>query len=207
MHVTTFVTLAEVLEMRGGPLEEDEIWSLLMGSLESLHEIFSLISLSWSGQNIGNITLISPWSLLLSANGQLAFKSCGVSSEVSSFTAPEMLQGRSVTTRLAMEKVNSQQCLGRLKFCKRLCLFFQPVQLSDHLNCLLLSMCEDMAHRRVSLTAILETCEKHHNAAALPPASQVIKQLAEDVFHHSVSLRVRIISEICTVKGSRPCLD
>ncbi|XP_029109935.1 tyrosine-protein phosphatase non-receptor type 13 [Scleropages formosus] len=178
---TTFVTLAEVLEMRGGPLEEDEIWSLLMGSLESL------VDLSCKGQNIGNITLISPWSLLLSANGQLAFKSCGVSSEVSSFTAPEMLQGRSVTTRLAMEKV--------IVYSLGMTLYWsvdyqlpqnQPVQLSDHLNCLLLSMCEDMAHRRVSLTAILETCEKHHNAAALPPASQVIKQLAEDVFHHSM---------------------
>ncbi|KAL4641069.1 tyrosine-protein phosphatase non-receptor type 13-like [Arapaima gigas] len=37
----TFVTLAEVLEMRGGPLEEDEIWSLLMGSAESLVDLSS----------------------------------------------------------------------------------------------------------------------------------------------------------------------
>ncbi|KAL4641068.1 FERM and PDZ domain-containing protein 2-like [Arapaima gigas] len=176
----TFVTLAEVLEMRGGPLEEDEIWSLLMGSAESL------VDLSSKGQNVGNVTLISPWSLLLSANGQLAFKSCGISSEVSSFTAPEMLQGRSITTRLAMEKVIVYSLGMTLYWCVDYQLpQNQPVRLNDHLNCLLLSMCEDMAHRRVSLTAILDACEKHHKAAALPPASQVVKQLAEDIFRHS----------------------
>lgn len=36
---STFVTLAEVLEARGGPLEEDEIWSLLLGSAETLLDL------------------------------------------------------------------------------------------------------------------------------------------------------------------------
>lgn len=63
----------------------------------------------------------------------------------------------------------------------------QPVQLSDHLNSLLLSMCEDLAHRRVTLSSILEACESQHKASTLPMPAEVIRQLAEEVFQESVS--------------------
>lgn len=36
---STFVTLAEVLEARGGPLLEEEVWSLLLGSAEALVDV------------------------------------------------------------------------------------------------------------------------------------------------------------------------
>lgn len=36
---STFVTLAEVLEARGGPLLEEEIWSLLLGAAECLMDV------------------------------------------------------------------------------------------------------------------------------------------------------------------------
>lgn len=36
---STFVTLAEVLEARGGPLLEEEVWSLLLGTAESLVDV------------------------------------------------------------------------------------------------------------------------------------------------------------------------
>lgn len=42
----TFVTLAEVLEARVGPLAEDEVWSLLLGSAESL------LDLSYKGKTL-----------------------------------------------------------------------------------------------------------------------------------------------------------
>lgn len=64
----------------------------------------------------------------------------------------------------------------------------QPVQLSDHLNSLLLSMCEDLAHRRVNLNSVLEACEYQHKASILLPPAKVIRQLVEEVFHESVSL-------------------
>lgn len=127
---STFVTLAEVLEARGGPLEEDEVWSLLLGSAESLVDLsykgkmltlqlvffFLLLVKSavhaklnecgsvFLGHNICNI--ITPASLLLSATGTLAFKNCAMTDEVCAFTAPEMLQGRAISTKLAMEKVS-----------------------------------------------------------------------------------------------------
>lgn len=50
--------------------------------------------------------IISPTSLLLSATGTLAFKNCGLSDEVSTFTAPEMLQGRASSTKPAIERVS-----------------------------------------------------------------------------------------------------
>lgn len=36
---STFVTLAEVLEAREGPLLEEEVWSLLLGTAESLVDV------------------------------------------------------------------------------------------------------------------------------------------------------------------------
>lgn len=52
--------------------------------------------------------IISPTSLLLSATGTLAFKNCGLTDEVSTFTAPEMLQGRASSSRPATERVSAQ---------------------------------------------------------------------------------------------------
>lgn len=43
---STFVTLAEVLEARGGPLLEEEVWSLLVGTAEAL------IDVSYKGKDI-----------------------------------------------------------------------------------------------------------------------------------------------------------
>lgn len=64
--------------------------------------------------------------------------------------------------------------------------------MSDHLNSLLLSMCEDLAHRRVNLNSILEACESQHKASILPPPAKVIRQLVEEVFHESVSLNIHL---------------
>ncbi|XP_067466135.1 tyrosine-protein phosphatase non-receptor type 13 [Thunnus thynnus] len=177
---STFVTLAEVLEARGGPLLEEEVWSLLLGTAESL------VDVSYKGHN-NMCNIISPTSLLLSATGTLAFKNCGLSDDVSTFTAPEMLQGRASSTKPAIERM--------LVYSLGMTLYWsvdfhlpqnQPVQLSDHLNSLLLSMCEDLAHRRINLNSILEACESQHRASILPSPAKVIRQLVEEVFHESM---------------------
>ncbi|XP_055025310.2 FERM and PDZ domain-containing protein 2 isoform X1 [Misgurnus anguillicaudatus] len=190
---STFVTLAEVLEARGGALEEDEVWSLLLGSAESL------VDLSYKGHNFCNI--ITPASLLLSATGTMAFKNCAMTDEVCAFTAPEMLQGRTISTKLAMEKI--------IVYSLGMTLYWsvdyhlpqnQPIQLSDSLNSLLLSMCEDRAHRRANLNSILEVCESHHKASLLPPPNKVIKQLVEDVFQDSVD-RAALTENVVQLSG------
>lgn len=63
----------------------------------------------------------------------------------------------------------------------------QPIQLSEKLNNLLLSMCEDTVQRRADLVTVLETCDQHIKTAQLPPPEKLIKQLVEDVFRDSVS--------------------
>lgn len=54
----------------------------------------------------GNMcNVLSPGSVLLSANGTMAFKSCPRYEDMASFTAPEVQQGHAATTRTAIEKV------------------------------------------------------------------------------------------------------
>ncbi|KAM8852417.1 tyrosine-protein phosphatase non-receptor type 13 isoform 1-T1 [Synchiropus picturatus] len=177
---STFVTLAEVLEARGGPLLEEEVWSLLLLTAESLVDVY------YKGHN-NMCSIISPSSLLLSVTGTLAFKSCSLSDDVSTFTAPEMLHGRASSTKPAIERM--------LVYSLGMTLYWsvdfhlpqnQPVQLSDRLNSLLLSMCEDLSHRRANLNSILEACESHQKASILPPPANVIRHLVEEVFHESM---------------------
>ncbi|XP_031660439.1 FERM and PDZ domain-containing protein 2-like [Oncorhynchus kisutch] len=176
----TFVTLAEVLEARGSPLEEDEVWCLLLGTAEALMEI--------SHKGPGNMcSVLSPGSVLLSATGNLAFKSCPRSENLGSFTAPEVQEGHAASNRTASEKM--------IVYSLGMTLFWsvdyqlpqnQPIQLSDNLNNLLLSMCEDTVHRRADLVTVLENCEQHIKAAQLPLPEKLIRQLVQDVFRDSV---------------------
>ncbi|CDQ66764.1 unnamed protein product [Oncorhynchus mykiss] len=177
----TFVTLAEVLEARGSPLEEDEVWRLLLGTAEALTDI--------SHKGPGNMcSVLSPGSMLLSASGNLAFKSCARSGDLGSFTAPEVQAGHAASNRTASEKM--------VVYSLGMTLYWsvdyqlpqnQPIQLSGKLNNLLLSMCEDTVQRRADLVTVLETCDQHIKTAQLPPPEKLIKQLVEDVFRDSVN--------------------
>ncbi|KAM3592448.1 uncharacterized protein V6R79_019085 [Siganus canaliculatus] len=175
----TFVTLAEVLEARGSPLDEDEVWCLLLVTTEALLDI--------SKKGSGNLcSVLSPGSVLLSASGSLAFKNCARYEDVASFTAPEVQQGHAASTRTAAEKMVVYSLGMTLYWCADYHLpQNQPVQLSPGLEDLLLSMCEDMVVRRTDLLTVLETCELHHKASMLPPAERLIRQLVEDFYRNS----------------------
>uniref|UniRef100_A0A8C5GZW5 KIND domain-containing protein n=1 Tax=Gouania willdenowi TaxID=441366 RepID=A0A8C5GZW5_GOUWI len=186
----TFVTLAEALEARGSPLEEDEVWCLLLTAADALLDI------SKKGKHLLacychhpiDLCMLSPGSVLLSTNGSLAFKSCGRYEDVASFTAPEVQQGLAATTRTAAEKMVVYSLGMTLYWCADFHLpQNQPVQMSAELEGLLLSMCEDIALRRTDLLTVLETCELHHKTAMLPPAERLVRQLIEDVYRNSVS--------------------
>ncbi|XP_038123111.1 tyrosine-protein phosphatase non-receptor type 13 [Cyprinodon tularosa] len=175
----TFVTLTEVLEARGSPLEEEEVWCLLLATTDALLEI--------SKKGPGNMcSVLSPGAVLLSANGSLAFKSCSRSEDVISFTAPEVQHGHAPSTRTAAEKVVVYSLGMTLYWCADYRLpQNQLVQISAELEGLLLSMCEDMAVRRSDLLTVLETCEFHHKTSALPSPERLIRQLVEDVYRNS----------------------
>ncbi|XP_029311434.1 FERM and PDZ domain-containing protein 2 [Cottoperca gobio] len=176
----TFVTLAEVLEARGSPLDEDEVWCLLLATTDALLDIYKKGSSKMC-------SVLSPGSVLLSANGSLAFKSCARHENVASFTAPEAQQGHTATTRTAAEKMVVYSLGMTLYWCVDYHLpQNQPVQLSPELVGLLLSMCEDMVVRRTDLLTVQDTCELHHRASVLPPAERLVRQLVEDVYRNSV---------------------
>ncbi|XP_053094720.1 tyrosine-protein phosphatase non-receptor type 13 [Pangasianodon hypophthalmus] len=135
----------------------------------------------------GNLcSIISPGSILISPSGSVAFKTCGRTDNVASFTSPEMTVSQSSSSKEAVEKM--------LVYSLGMSLYWtvdyqlpqnQPVQLSDHLNSLLLSMCEEQAHRRPNLLAVQQHCEQHQKNALLPPPDRIIRQLVQDVLQHS----------------------
>uniref|UniRef100_A0A672HFQ7 Tyrosine-protein phosphatase non-receptor type 13 n=1 Tax=Salarias fasciatus TaxID=181472 RepID=A0A672HFQ7_SALFA len=165
------VSLAEALEVRGGPLQEEEVWAVLSQSAESLQELFHK-----DPSAMGFI--ISPWSLLLMPSGGISFTDEYVTQQdLRAFTAPEVLEGTSLDTVSDIEKMHMYS-LG-------MTLFWgadyeipqsQPMKLGEHLNSLLLNMCDDITLSRMSLRTVLDICSKHiRNSSGDPPFSYVRK--------------------------------
>ncbi|XP_040914460.1 tyrosine-protein phosphatase non-receptor type 13 isoform X3 [Toxotes jaculatrix] len=165
------VSLAEALEVRGGPLQEEEVWAVLSQSAESLQELFHKDPAAMG-------FIISPWSLLLMPSGNISFTDEYVTQQdLRAFTAPEVLQGLSLTSVSDIEKMHMYS-LG-------MTLFWgadyeipqsQPMKLGEHLNSLLLNMCDDVTLSRMSLRTVLDICSKHiRNSSCDPPFSYIRK--------------------------------
>uniref|UniRef100_A0A663LX92 Tyrosine-protein phosphatase non-receptor type 13 n=1 Tax=Athene cunicularia TaxID=194338 RepID=A0A663LX92_ATHCN len=167
------VSLAEALEVRGGPLQEEEIWAILNQSAESLQELFRKADPTALG------FIISPWSLLLLPSGSVSFTDENVSQQdLRAFTAPEVLQNHSLSSLSDVEKVHIYS-LG-------MALFWgadhevpqsQPIKLGDHLNSILLGMCEDVIYARVSVRTVLDACSAHIRNSNCAPSFSYVKQL------------------------------
>uniref|UniRef100_A0A8C3MBE1 Tyrosine-protein phosphatase non-receptor type 13 n=1 Tax=Geospiza parvula TaxID=87175 RepID=A0A8C3MBE1_GEOPR len=167
------VSLAEALEVRGGPLQEEEIWAILNQSAESLQELFRKADPAALG------FIISPWSLLLLPSGSVSFTDENVSQQdLRAFTAPELLQNHSLSSLSDVEKVHIYS-LG-------MALFWgadhevpqsQPIKLGDHLNSILLGMCEDVIYARVSVRTVLDACSAHIRNSNCAPSFSYVKQL------------------------------
>uniref|UniRef100_A0A665WTZ5 Protein tyrosine phosphatase non-receptor type 13 n=1 Tax=Echeneis naucrates TaxID=173247 RepID=A0A665WTZ5_ECHNA len=165
------VSLAEALEVRGGPLQEEEVWAVLSQSAESLQELFHKDPAAMG-------FIISPWSLLLMPSGNISFTDEYVTQQdLRAFTAPEVLDGVSLTSVSDIEKMHMYS-LG-------MTLFWgadyeipqsQPMKLGEHLNSLLLNMCDDVTLSRMSLRTVLDICSKHiRNSSCDPPFSYIRK--------------------------------
>ncbi|XP_063579896.1 tyrosine-protein phosphatase non-receptor type 13 isoform X25 [Pongo abelii] len=172
------VSLAEALEVRGGPLQEEEIWAVLNQSAESLQELFRKVSLA-DPAALGFI--ISPWSLLLLPSGSVSFTDENISSQdLQAFTAPEVLQNQSLTSLSDVEKIHIYS-LG-------MTLYWgadyevpqsQPIKLGDHLNSILLGMCEDVIYARVSVRTVLDACSAHIRNSNCAPSFSYVKHLVK----------------------------
>ncbi|XP_072726584.1 FERM and PDZ domain-containing protein 2 [Ciconia boyciana] len=183
------VTLAEVLWAKGSPLEEEEIWALLylatMQLLEDLHKD-------------PDICVICPWSVLLSAEGNLSFQNNTSEMEAVPFSAPELLHRQSKNQRIGLTKM--------LVYSLGMTLYWsadyqvppnQSLQLSDQLHTVLLTLCEDLPHKRLSPESILEACEAHQKESASLPANVYIKKMVQFAVG-SVSEVGRVVTEDST---------
>uniref|UniRef100_A0A803TQ23 Tyrosine-protein phosphatase non-receptor type 13 n=1 Tax=Anolis carolinensis TaxID=28377 RepID=A0A803TQ23_ANOCA len=169
------VSLAEALEVRGGPLQEEEIWAVLNQSAESLQELFRKADPTALG------FIISPWSLLLLPSGSVSFTDENVSNQdLRAFTAPEVLQNQSLSSLSDVEKIHIYS-LG-------MTLYWgadydvpqsQPIRLGDHLNSILLGMCEDIVYARVSVRTVLDACSAHVRNSNCAPSFSYVKQLVK----------------------------
>ncbi|KFW61000.1 FERM and PDZ domain-containing protein 2, partial [Pygoscelis adeliae] len=181
------VTLAEVLWAKGSPLEEEEIWALLylatVQLLEDLHKDPA-------------ICVICPWSVLLSAEGNLSFQNNASETEAVPFSAPELLHRQSTNQRIGLTKMlvyslgmtlywsadyqvpPNQANHWEMSF-NGTSILTQSLQLSDQLHTLLLTLCEDLPHKRLSPESILEACEAHRKESASLPANVYIKKMVQ----------------------------
>ncbi|XP_052591511.1 tyrosine-protein phosphatase non-receptor type 13 isoform X5 [Peromyscus californicus insignis] len=172
------VSLAEALEVRGGPLQEEEIWAVLNQSAESLQELFRRVSIA-DPAALGFI--ISPWSLLLMPSGSVSFTDENISNQdLRAFTAPEVLQNHSLTSLSDVEKIHIYS-LGMTLYwgADHEVPQSQPIKLGDHLNSILLGMCEDVIYARVSVRTVLDACSAHVRNSNCAPSFSYVKQLVK----------------------------
>ncbi|XP_054839940.1 FERM and PDZ domain-containing protein 2 [Eublepharis macularius] len=170
--MSTSVMLAEVLQAKGSPLEEEEIWALLYLGTECLLEDLHKESSS---------TVICPWSVLLSAEGTLSFRDNVPQVDIAPFMAPEKFCGHSKSKHYGRTKM--------LMYSLGMTLYWsadyqvppnQPLQLSDQLHTLLLTLCEDVAQKRPSPESVLEAWEAHQQQSPTQgPANVFIQRLAQ----------------------------
>ncbi|KAJ7986804.1 hypothetical protein DPEC_G00332180 [Dallia pectoralis] len=166
------VSLAEALEVRGGPLQEEEVWAVLSQSAESLQELFRR-----DPSALGFI--ISPWSLLLMPSGSISFTDENVTQkDLRAFTAPEVLEGVTLSSLSDIEKMHMYS-LG-------MTLFWgadyeipqsQPMKLGEHLNSMLLNMCDDTTLSRMSVRTVLDACSTHIRSSSCEPSFTHIRKL------------------------------
>nr|XP_047925213.1 FERM and PDZ domain-containing protein 2 isoform X2 [Anser cygnoides] len=183
------VTLAEVLWAKGSPLEEEDIWALLylatVQLLEDLHKDPA-------------ICVLCPWSVLLSAEGNLSFQNNASQTEAIPFSAPELLHRQNKNQRIGLPKM--------LVYSLGMTLYWsadyqvppnQSLQLSDQLHSLLLTLCEDLPHKRLSPESILEACEAHQKESSSLPVNFYVKKMVQFVVG-SVSEVERVAAEDST---------
>ncbi|KAJ8338954.1 hypothetical protein SKAU_G00357400 [Synaphobranchus kaupii] len=148
------------------------LWAVLSQSAESLQELFHR-----DPSALGFI--ISPWSLLLMPSGNISFTDENVTQQdLRAFTAPEVLEGLALSSLSDIEKMHMYS-LG-------MTLFWgadyeipqsQPMKLGDHLNSMLLSMCDDRTHHRMSVRTVLDACSAHIRSSSCEPSFAYVRKL------------------------------
>ncbi|KAK3601912.1 hypothetical protein CHS0354_041851 [Potamilus streckersoni] len=173
------VTLSDVLEVRGGPLSETEIWGVLCQGAEVLQDLFT------AGQAINELGLsfvINPDTLGTCLDGQIQLEHGSKVQQCAKYLAPEMHEG-SVFTETAYEKMYVYSLGKSLMYAAEYGLRTdQPLKIGQGLESLLRSMCNANPADRVPLAGVLQACSLHSKGQHMRTNySQVVKSLYSTV--------------------------
>ncbi|KAM9134313.1 FERM and PDZ domain-containing protein 2 [Pangshura tecta] len=172
------VTLAEVLQLKGSPLEEEDIWALLHLGTENLLQ--DLPKACWqmesqlvinrhnvrAAEQNGNLRLLEVQEM---AMAELREKTYSNGDQIFCYASTER---EMLVYSLGMTLYWSADYQVPPN---------QSLQLSDQLHALLLKLCEDLPHKRLSPESILEACEVHHKESSSSPASVYIQRMVKFV--------------------------
>ncbi|OCT72173.1 hypothetical protein XELAEV_18035142mg [Xenopus laevis] len=160
-----WVSLANILRVKGRPLSEEDVWALLFAAAEHIEKDDSSTRIT-----------ISPWSLVLSGSGNLSFHDV-YDPEAVPFRAPEIFQ-------------EPKQTSESLVYSLGMTLYWaaeynvpehQPVDIGQKLHSILIPMCEKSPRRRPSTEIILQTCKEREKQATLPSSAFYIQGLVSPV--------------------------
>ncbi|XP_025086177.1 tyrosine-protein phosphatase non-receptor type 13-like isoform X6 [Pomacea canaliculata] len=174
------VSVADILEVRGGPLREGEVWALLCQSAAAIQDYF----IKGATHKDGSLFAISPLTLNLCQDGQVTFGPGNTTWHGTDIMAPEYSNCcQHSMSDTAVEKM-FVYTLGRtLQVATEHGL--QPneyVNISRHLESLLEAMCEENPTVRIGLRPVLEACDLHtRQHPGKPPYAQSVTKL-----YHSV---------------------
>lgn len=155
------VSISDVLEVRGGPLRESEVWALLCQSAAAIQDFF--IKGAATHKEDGTTFVISPQTLTVCRDGQVTFAPGPSTWHGTDFTAPEVSSNQThCMSDTAIEKMflftlgKTLQVATEYGLRRNEC-----VGISQHLDSLLDTMCEENPAVRVGLRPILEACDLH----------------------------------------------
>ncbi|EDV21548.1 uncharacterized protein TRIADDRAFT_64201 [Trichoplax adhaerens] len=148
------ISLLEILELRGSPLQDAEIWHLMGQACECLQDLFVRESTALSSKPLFTI---SPDSILLLPTGKVRFDARDRSPMTStSYNPPEIYSPYADMSELAVEKMYVYSLGMSLFFAMEYRLEIQNTSPDKQLQNLLLSMCEESPEYRINLLDVIE---------------------------------------------------
>ncbi|KAG8434907.1 hypothetical protein GDO86_013029 [Hymenochirus boettgeri] len=162
-----WISLADILSVRGGPLKEDEVWALLSAATERILKDGNRASGSWM--------TVSPWSFVLSGSGNLIFHNVS-HPEAATFRAPEIFQIPSQTTKMLVYSLG-------------MTLYWAPVNIGQALNSILIFMCERSPEQRPSPEMNMKKCQEYQKIVSLPSSAFSIQELVNPKQEDSIKMQ------------------
>ncbi|XP_064639301.1 tyrosine-protein phosphatase non-receptor type 13-like isoform X2 [Lineus longissimus] len=181
--VSLEVALSEALEIKGCPLAEPEIWGVLCQSVEALQDLF-IKDEAFNQTDDRPSYMISPDTLMLSGNGKVKFDELSLQKwQESKYAAPETFSAP-ILADVQLEKIYiyglGMTLYEAADFGQGL---HEKLKLSEDLDTLLYTMCENDPSSRITLAELLDACgQLAPSKTNHKPYSQYVTKLYKLVF-------------------------